>query len=258
MSSRVCQLVALPLVLRSRCARRRRCGLPPPRRQPYGTNDAGGFRNVLPPGENGLDDAGRDPQLPRPRKRSRRTSPTSSRSTKTSSTPRPTLTDDQIPNYFKDATFGVPAGEVESTIEPRPGVTIQRDSAYGVPHVYGDTRADTMFGAGYAGAADRLFLMDVLRHTGRAELASFLGGSNAEADAGQWSFAPYTEADLEKQITQMPQLYGAGGPQAVDDVNAYVEGINAYIAAANLDPALKPGEYTLLGKPMEAVESRPT
>jgi hypothetical protein len=23
--------------------------------QPYGTNDAGGFRNVLPPGENGLD-----------------------------------------------------------------------------------------------------------------------------------------------------------------------------------------------------------
>jgi hypothetical protein len=25
--------------------------------QPYGTNDAGGFRNVLPPGENGLDTA---------------------------------------------------------------------------------------------------------------------------------------------------------------------------------------------------------
>ena len=91
-------------------------------------------------------------------------------------------------------------------------MTIQRDSAYGVPHIYGDTRADTMFGAGYAGAADRLFLMDVLRHTGRAELASFLGGSNAEADAGQWSFAPYTEADLEKQLAQTPQLYGAGRP----------------------------------------------
>ena len=70
-----------------------------------------------------------------------------------------------------------PPGEVESTIEPKPGVTILRDKAYGVPHIYGDTRADTMFGAGYAGANDRLFLMDVLRHTGRAELASFLGGS---------------------------------------------------------------------------------
>ena len=42
--------------------------------------------------------------------------------------------------------------------------------------------------------------MDVLRHTGRAELASFLGGSNAGADASQWGFAPYTEADLEKQL----------------------------------------------------------
>ena len=75
-----------------------------------------------------------------------------------------------------------------------------------------------MFGAGYAGAADRLFLMDVLRHTGRAELASFLGGSNAGADAGQWSFAPYTEADLEKQVVQMPQLYGAAGPRRSADV----------------------------------------
>ena len=94
----------------------------------------------------------------------------------------------------------MPPGEVASTIEPRPGVTIVRDSAYGVPHIYGDTRAGTMFGAGYAGAADRLFLMDVLRHTGRAELASFLGGANAEADASQWGFAPYTEADLQKQL----------------------------------------------------------
>ena len=120
-----------------------------------------------------------------------------------------------------------------------------------MPHVYGTTRADTMFGAGYAGAADRLFLMDVLRHTGRAELASFLGGANAGADASQWQFAPYTEADLERQLVQAPQQYGAAGQQAVDDVCAYVDGINAYVAAANLDPKLKPGEYTLLAKPME-------
>jgi acyl-homoserine lactone acylase PvdQ len=218
--------------------------------QPYGTNDAGGFRNVLPPGERGLV-----------------TLPDVLAFKGTDAIPPhfadqqplyenllyagPTLTEAQIPSYFKDATFGVPAGGVESTIEPRPGVTIQRDSAFGVPHVYGDTRADTMFGAGYSGAQDRLFLMDVLRHTGRAELASLLGGSNAATDAGQWGFAPYTEADLEKQLTQAPQLYGKAGQQAVEDVSAYVEGINAYIAAANLNPALKPAEYALLGKPME-------
>ena len=224
--------------------------LAPAASPPYGTNDAGGFRNVLPPGENGTASfneilAFRGPGL--------------LPSHFADQQPlyenllyaAPTLTEDQIPNYFKDATFGVPAGEVASEIEPRAGATIVRDKAFGVPHVYGVTRADTMFGAGYAGAADRLFLMDVLRHTGRAELATFLGGSNAGADAGQWQFAPYTEADLERQLAQAPQLYGALGQQAVDDVNAYVEGINAYVAAANLDPKLKPGEYTLLNKPME-------
>ena len=217
---------------------------------PYATDDAGGFRNVLPPGENGTASfneilAFRGPGLLPPHFADQQ--------------PlyenllygAPTMTEDQIPNYFKDATFGVAPGEVESEIEPRPGATIVRDKAFGVPHVYGVTRADTMFGAGYAGATDRLFLMDVLRHTGRAELASFLGGSNAGADASQWQFAPYTEADLERQLAEAPQLYGSLGQQAVDDVNAYVEGINAYIAAANLDPKLKPGEYTLLNKPME-------
>ena len=170
--------------------------------QPYGTNDAGGFRNVLPPGENGLDTL---PQV------------LAFQISKTipphydDQQPlyenllygAPTLTDEQIPNYFKDATFGVAAGR--SGIDDRTATGDDDHPRQGlrVPHIYGETRADTMFGAGYAGANDRLFLMDVLRHTGRAELASFLGGSNADADASQWGFAPYTEADLEKQIQMM-------------------------------------------------------
>ncbi|MBS1884809.1 MAG: penicillin acylase family protein, partial [Actinobacteria bacterium] len=108
--------------------------------QPYGWNDAGGFRDVLPPGENGLDNL---PQV------------LAFKATKTipphydDQQPlyenllygAPTLTDEAIPNYFKDATFGVPANEVESQVEPKPGVTILRDKAYGVPHIYGETRA---------------------------------------------------------------------------------------------------------------------
>jgi acyl-homoserine lactone acylase PvdQ len=221
---------------------------------PYGSNDAGGFRNVLPPGENGLDSiqqlfSFRGQGLLPPHFADQQ--PLYENLVYGS----PALSEDQIPNYFKDATFGVPPGQVASTIEPRPGVTIQRDSAYGVPHIYGETRADTMFGAGYAGAADRLFLMDVLRHTGRAELASFLGGGNAGMDATQWGFAPYTEADLEKQLAQAPRQHGKVGQQAVEDVQSYVDGINVYIAAANATPALKPAEYTLLSKPMEAWKS---
>jgi acyl-homoserine lactone acylase PvdQ len=41
-----------------------------------------------------------------------------------------------------------------------------------------------MFGAGYAAAADRLFLIDVLRHAARAELSSFAGGAEA---TGRWT-----------------------------------------------------------------------
>jgi acyl-homoserine lactone acylase PvdQ len=247
--SRVCRRLALSLVLSVLAV----AALAPQAgaaAQPYGTNDAGGFRNVLPPGENGLDNlkqlfefrgVGKLPPHFADQQPLYEGLVYSA----------PGLTEAEIPNFYKDATFGVPAGQVESTTEPKPGVTILRDEAFGVPHIYGETRADTMFGAGYAGAADRLFLMDVLRHTGRAELASFLGGSNAGTDASQWGFAPYTEADLEKQIAQMPQIYGPAGQQAVEDLQAYVEGINAYIAAAKLNPLLEPSEYALLKQPMQ-------
>ena len=218
--------------------------------QPYGANDAGGFRNVLPPGENGLATlsqvfAFRGSGLLPPHFADQQ--PLYENLVYGS----PTLTDAQVPSYFKDATFGVQPADVASTIQPRADVTIVRDAAYGVPHIYGDTRFGTMFGAGYAGAADRLFLMDILRHTGRAELASFLGGSNAEADATQWGFAPYTEADLQKQLDRAPRIYGQAGQQAVEDLQSYIDGINAYVAAASVNPALKPAEYALLNKPME-------
>src|SRR5688500_15228980 len=151
--------------------------------EPYGTNDAGGFRNVLPPGQAGTDNALQlaaftatgarpahwDDQLPL---------------YENLLYASPTLTDADVEKYFKDATFGVKPEDVESTESPRPGVTILRDKQYGVPRVYGDTRGDVLFGAGWVGAQDRLFLMDVLRHTGRAELSSFIGGSagNREMD----------------------------------------------------------------------------
>ena len=45
----------------------------------------------------------------------------------------PGLTAAQIPDYFKDASFGVPAGKVERTYSPRAGVTVVRDSATAWP-----------------------------------------------------------------------------------------------------------------------------
>ncbi len=216
---------------------------------PYGLNDAGGFRNVLPPGEAGVDNVLQlgsyelthqtpphfDDQLPL---------------YENLLYASPALTDAQIPTYFKDATFGVKPDDVASVQSPQPDVTIVRDKQWGVPHIYGTTRAGTMFGTGYAAAADRLFLMDVLRHAARAQLSSFVGGSagNREMDRTQWSIAPYSEADLQSQIDNAPVIYGAQGEQVVADVHAFVAGINAYVTSALTNPTLLPAEYAAIAK----------
>ena len=108
-----------------------------------------------------------------------------------------------------------------------------------------------MFGAGYAGAQDRLFLMDVLRHTGRAELASFLGGVQCRSRRQPVGLRAVHGSRPRKADRPVAPALRAEGQQAVEDVDAYVEGINAYVAAANARPLLKPGEYALLGQTME-------
>ncbi|WP_329342235.1 penicillin acylase family protein [Streptomyces sp. NBC_01352] len=162
----------------------------------------------------------------------------------------PALTDATINTFFNDASFGVPADQVASTLQPagRSDVTIVRDKKTGVPHITGTTRYGTEFGAGYAAAEDRLWLMDVFRHVGRGQLTPFAGGdpSNQGLEQQFWRTAPYTEADLQAQIDNAVATNGARGQQALADVNAYVAGINAYIDASDSGRYF-PGEYVLTG-----------
>jgi acyl-homoserine lactone acylase PvdQ len=157
------------------------------------------------------------------------------------------LTPGQINTFFNDASYGVAAANVASTITPRSDVTIVRDRALGIPHVTGTTRAGTMFGAGYAGAQDRLFLMDLMRHVARGSLTGFAGGAEGNRDLEQsvWRNSPYTEADLQNQINTL-RASGTRGAQLYDDVQQYLAGINKYIddcmAARDC-----PGEYVLTG-----------
>ncbi|WP_055524334.1 penicillin acylase family protein [Streptomyces graminilatus] len=160
------------------------------------------------------------------------------------------LTSAGINNFFNDSSFGVPADQVASTLAPagRTDVKIVRDKKTGVPHITGTTRYGTEFGAGYAAAQDRLWLMDVFRHVGRGQLTPFAGGdpSNQGLEQEFWRHAPYTEADLQAQIDNAVAVNGARGKQALDDVNAYVAGINAYIDASDSGRYF-PGEYVLTG-----------
>ncbi len=101
------------------------------------------------------------------------------------------------------------------------------------------------FGAGYAQAEDRLFLMDVLRHYGEGTLASFLGASCEfeQMDHDQLLLSPYTKAQAIAQVDALPAEYGAQGPLAKSLIDSYVDGVNRYIDAATTDPQLLPADY---------------
>jgi acyl-homoserine lactone acylase PvdQ len=139
--------------------------------------------------------------------------------------PRP-FTDESLEGLFKDARFGV-EGAVERTYSPRDDVTITRDAAFGVPHIYSDSREGAMFGIGYATAEDRLFFMDIFRHLGRAQLSSFAGGApaNRAFDALMWSVAPYTEEELTRQTQIRPRGFEKEADPLRAELTAYLAGV---------------------------------
>ncbi|MFD7031035.1 penicillin acylase family protein [Streptomyces sp. NPDC059917] len=158
------------------------------------------------------------------------------------------LTDAKINDFFNDSSFGVPAAQVESTVSPRPDVTITRDKKSGVPHIKGTTRYGTEYGAGYAAAQDRLWQMDLFRHVGRGDLTPFAGGALANQGLEQefWPQAPYTEADLQAQVDRIRTTEGERGRQAMADAQAYVDGVNDYRTQSK-NGRYFPGEYVLTG-----------
>src|SRR5215211_4068582 len=232
-------------------------GAAPPEPLPYGTADGGGFRDVLPAGTRGHYSA---PELLAFRAAGKTVPHCCDQLGMYGDLvyATPGLQAGDVGRFFKDATFGVRAGDVERRYSPRGDVTIVRDKGFGVPHVYGATRDGAMFGLGYAGAEDRLFFMDLLRHAGRGELAGFAGGANAAQDAEQWEVAPYTEADLQRQADRLDDVLGAAGATIQRDVEHYVAGVNKYISEGRLDPTKLPGEYVAIGRPQGPDPWKPT
>ncbi|QIG42750.1 penicillin acylase family protein [Nocardioides anomalus] len=140
---------------------------------------------------------------------------------------------------------------VVSTQTPRAGTTIQRD-AYGVPFITGATFEDTEFGAGYAAIQDRMFLMDVLRHTGAGRMAEFTGNTpgNVAMDQSQLRSAFYTPAEAEAQVAAAAADAGPYGARLLSGVDAFLAGINQ--AQQDLCPTVAaptcPAEYVGLQK----------
>ncbi|HLI73719.1 MAG TPA: penicillin acylase family protein, partial [Acidimicrobiales bacterium] len=134
-----------------------------------------------------------------------------------------------VQRYFKDDPLGSTVGRAESV--PRAGLRLLRDS-YDVPHIFGKTRADAEFGAGWVAAEDRGLILEVIRGAGRIAALDVPGIDAFSTATNLQSFAPtaQTEQFLSNELNLADTL-GREGRQVRSDAQNYVDGINAYYRA---------------------------
>jgi acyl-homoserine lactone acylase PvdQ len=133
---------------------------------------------------------------------------------------------------FKSAALGsAVGGSLTTETVPRPGVTIMRD-AFNVPHIYGTTRDDVTWGAGWVVAEDRGLLLQEARYDSLVAAVDAPGVDALGLVAGLHSFKPsaQTEATVAKQ-TNVLLAQGAKGKAILHDLDVYIEGINAYFTS---------------------------
>jgi acyl-homoserine lactone acylase PvdQ len=149
---------------------------------------------------------------------------------------RDNITKGNINNLFLPENFA-PIGKTHAEKTGRPGLRLIYDS-YGIPHVYGKTRADVAFGAGWTTARDRRLLVDVGRAPARVAVADVpnIDAFSLVTNLGsQYVPSRQAEALVTKQKRLLVKTYGAKGREILADARAYIAGANAYARANNLD-----------------------
>src|SRR5262249_35958644 len=118
----------------------------------------------------------------------------------------------------------------------RPGLRLIYD-ACGIPHVYGQTREDVAFGAGWTTARDRGLLIEIGRGPARVAVADVPNIDAFSLVTSIQSFVPSPECEalVTKQAQLLIDTYGDKGQEILSDAQAYADGINAYWAANHID-----------------------
>src|SRR5207342_2694969 len=106
---------------------------------------------------------------------------------------RGNVTEADIQRLFKPENFE-PTGATTEVPTGRPGLKILRDK-FGVPHIYGQTRADTWYGAGYVTGQDRSLLLQLGRGPARAAVAEVPGIDAFSLVTSGRSFVPSAQAE---------------------------------------------------------------
>ena len=116
-------------------------------------------------------------------------------------------------------------------------VEIIRDR-WGINHIYAQNEADLFFAQGYAAAKDRLFQFEMWRRQATGTVAEILGRRELTRDRG--ARLHQFRGDLDDELNRYH-------PRGKAIVEAYVRGVNAYIAETERNPALLPIEFRMLG-----------
>jgi penicillin amidase len=127
--------------------------------------------------------------------------------------------------------------ETLSVTGVRAPVEIVHDRS-GISHIYARNEHDLFFAQGYSAARDRLFQLEIWRRQATDTVSELLGRRELERDIG---------ARLFKYRGSMQRELSHYHPRGVAIVQAFVDGVNAYVAATERDPSLLPLEFKLLG-----------
>jgi penicillin amidase len=116
-------------------------------------------------------------------------------------------------------------------------VEILRDR-WGINHIYAQNEADLFFAQGYSAARDRLFQFELWRRQATGTTAEVFGRRELKRDIG---------ARLHQYRGDMKQELAFYHPRGEQIVNAFVQGVNAYVAETERNPSLLPMEFGLVG-----------
>ncbi len=110
--------------------------------------------------------------------------------------------------------------------------------AFGIAHIYAQNEPDLFFAQGYNAARDRLFQFELWRRQATGTVAELLGARELERDIGTRLFK--FRGDMAQELAHYH-------PRGEAIVQAFVRGVNAYIAEARRTPSTLPIEFRLLG-----------
>lgn len=116
-------------------------------------------------------------------------------------------------------------------------VRILRDH-WGIAHIYAANEHDLFFAQGYNVASDRLFQLELWRREATGTVAEIFGRSELDRDIGNRLFT--YRGDLTRELNWYH-------PHGAAIIQAFVDGINAYIERTRAQPQLLSREFQLLG-----------